>query len=58
MVDKSIQEQIETTVREGERAYNKSKELLNIAKNSVEIAIEINEEAASNFIDIELQKFY
>jgi len=58
MVGKPIQEQIKTTVREGKKAYNKSKELLNIAKNSVEIAIEINEEAASNFIDIELQKFY
>jgi len=56
MVDKSIQEQIETTVREGEKAYNKSKELLNVAKKSVEIAIEINEEVASSFIDTELQK--
>src|SRR6185369_12130383 len=56
MVDKSIQEQIKTTVREGEKAYNKSKELLNVAKKSVEIAIEINEEAASSFIDTELQK--
>ncbi|CAH1758440.1 12915_t:CDS:2 [Entrophospora sp. SA101] len=57
MLDKLIQEQIETTVWEGEDAYNKSKYLLNIAKRAIEIAVEINEEAASDFIDAELQKF-
>ena len=31
--------------------------LLKIAKKAVEIAIEINEEVANSFIDIEFQKF-
>lgn len=56
MLDKSIQEQIETTIREGEEAYNKSKELLNIAKKAVEIAVEENEKAAEVFINIENKK--
>jgi type I restriction enzyme S subunit len=56
MLDKSIQEQIETTICEGESAYNKSKYLLNIAKGAIEIAVEKNEKEASDFIDIELQK--
>ncbi|WP_147410483.1 hypothetical protein [endosymbiont GvMRE of Glomus versiforme] len=55
ILEKSIKEQIEITIREGEEAYNKSKELLNIAKRAVEMAVETNEETASDFI-AELQK--
>ena len=56
MLEKSIQEQIEITVRKGEETFNKSLKLLKIAKKAVEIAVEVNEEEANNFIDIELQK--
>lgn len=56
ILEKSIQEQIEITICESEEAYNKSLNLLKIAKKAVEIAIEINEKTANIFIDIEFQK--
>lgn len=56
MLNETIQERIETTIREGEKLYNQSKHLLNIAKKAVEMAIEINEEAANNFLDLNLLK--
>ncbi|CAG8667847.1 1358_t:CDS:2, partial [Ambispora gerdemannii] len=49
LLEKSIQEQIEIAIREGEESFNKSLELLKIAKKAVEIAIEVNEEAANDF---------
>jgi restriction endonuclease S subunit len=55
-LDKSIQEQIETIIHEGEEAHNKSKDLLNIVKKAVEMLIEINEKTANDFIDAELRK--
>ncbi|CAG8756295.1 36945_t:CDS:2, partial [Racocetra persica] len=46
MLDKSVQEQIATAIHEGEDSFNKSKNLLNVAKKAVEMAIEINEDIA------------
>jgi len=57
LLERSIQEQIEIAIREGEESFNKSLELLKIAKKAVEIAIEVNEEAANDFVDIEFKKF-
>lgn len=55
MLEKSIQEQIEITVRKGEEAFNKSLILLKIVKKGCKIAVEASEEEANNFIDIDIE---
>jgi len=51
VIDYSIQTRIEEKVQESFRLKEQSKQLLEIAKKAVEIAIEQNEDAALSFID-------
>ncbi len=51
IIDKDIQEKIEEKIKESFILKEKSKELLEIAKKVVEIAIEEDEEKAREFID-------
>jgi len=50
LIDKQIQTQIENKIKESFRLKEKSKELLELAKRGVEVAIEEGEEVAIKFI--------
>ena len=51
IIDSSIQSQIETKIKESFRLKEKSKQLLDIAKRAVEIAIEKDEDEAIKFLE-------
>jgi restriction endonuclease S subunit len=51
LIDSSIQEKIALLIEEGFELKSDSERLLEIAKRSVEIAIEENETVAMNYID-------
>jgi len=55
LVEQSIQEDIKSKIAESFDNRKKSKQLLEIAKHSVEIAIEKDENAAQNWIDDQLE---
>ena len=52
----SLKEKIENKYKDSQKFKSQSKNLLEIAKKAVEMAIEDNEEKATNWIDQELEK--
>lgn len=58
ILDKDIQEKIKSKATESFQSRKKSEQLLEMAKQAVEIAIEQDETIATNFIDTFLAKIY